>query len=204
MELNDSLFTLGSKPPALGQPLIVRVDAEHSHKLLEHLLRLSDEDRYLRFGHPASDEQVRNYALNIDLDFDDVFAVLDADLQVVAAAHVAYSKRPDVTHAEFGVSVDREQRGRGLGLALMQRALVHARTREVQRFYIHALAENRPMLNLARKVGMTIESHGSEVSGYLQLPPDDLINRITDTLLKGGSAAELAVRKRARWLRKLT
>jgi hypothetical protein len=51
---------------------------------------------------------------------------------------------------------------------------------------------------------MTIESHGSEVSGYLQLPPDDLINRITDTLLKGGSAAELAVRKRARWLRKLT
>lgn len=204
MEATKSLFSFGAKSPAFGQTLIVRVDVEHVHKLLAHLLQLSGDDRYLRFGYFATDEQITRYVEGIDLDFDDVFAVLDADLQVTAAAHVAYSREPSATHAEFGVSVQRAMRGHGLGLALMQRAIVHARTREVQRFFIHALAENRAMLNLARKVGMTIESHGNEVTGYLILPPDNLINRITHTLLLGGSAAELAVRKRARWLRRFS
>jgi GNAT superfamily N-acetyltransferase len=178
-------------------PLIVRVDAAHRHKLAAHLLRLGADDRYLRFGFHASDTVIADYVAQIDLDFDDVFAVLGRDLQIKATAHVAYNKAPNINHAEFGVSVDAEARGQGLGYALMQRAIMHARTREVERFFIQALGENQTMLNLARKGGMTLASEGGEVSGFLRLPPSDESSQRADRDAEQQAAAELARRKRS-------
>lgn len=184
-------------------PLIVRVDVEHRHKLTQHLQRLSEADRFLRFGFHATDERVQHYADGIDLDSDDVFAVLSADFQVVAAAHVAYSREPKIAVAEFGVSVDESARGQGLANALMQRAITHARSREVQRFFIYALAENRAMLQLARKVGMKLENDQGEVTGFMQLPPPNLESVLQDVMAVRQAEEELAHRKfvrlRDRW-----
>ena len=198
------IFQTSSKVAAqpIGQmvgdtTLIVRVGAAHRHKLTAHLLRLGKEDRYLRFGFHASDTVIADYVSQIDLDFDDVFAVLDHELQIKATAHVAYSKAPNINHAEFGVSVDTQARGQGLGNALMQRAIMHARTREVDRFFIQALGENQPMLNLARKGGMALANEGGEVTGFLRLPPSDAATRLEDERVELAAARELARRKRA-------
>lgn len=185
----------------LTGPMIVRVTPDHQHKLYEHLLRLPEADRYLRFGSSLNDEGLRSYAFGIDLAFDDAFAILDEGLQIAAMAHVAYKRDPQIKVAEFGVSVDPAHRGKGYALALMQRAIVHARTRDISRFFIHALAQNTPMLRLARKVGMSIEMHGSEATGNLLLPPANLSTHIGDALTDGRASVELELRKRTRWLK---
>jgi RimJ/RimL family protein N-acetyltransferase len=182
-------------------PMIVRVTAEHQHKLTEHLLRLSQADRYLRFGHAIREESLQQYVQSIDLDFDDVFAVLDSDLQVAAMAHVSYSREPEKNVAEFGVSVDAAHRGKHYAHSLLHRSIVHARAREVSRFFIHALAQNGPMIGLARKVGMTIDMEGDEANGYLLLPPADFSTLVDDALSDGRASLELEVRKRARWFK---
>jgi RimJ/RimL family protein N-acetyltransferase len=188
----------------LTGPMIVRVTAEHQHKLHEHLLRLTVDDRYLRFGSAFNDTAIRHYTEHIHLDADDVFAVLDSDLQIAAMAHVAYAdthQQSGVNVAELGVSVDASHRGKHYALALMHRAIVHARAREVSRFFIHALSQNTPMLRLASKVGMTIDMQGDEASGYLLLPPADLSTLVDDALSDGRASVELEVRKTARWLK---
>jgi RimJ/RimL family protein N-acetyltransferase len=188
----------------LTGPMIVRVTSDYQHKLYEHLLSLSDSDRYLRFGFSIRDEALRNYAFHIDLDFHDVFAILDAGLQIVAMAHVAYDRKDEAGNAaEFGVSVDAAHRGKHYAQALLHRSIVHARARDVSRFYIHALSQNVPMLSLARKLGMTIEMRGDETTGYLQLPPADLSTLVDDALTDGRASVEMEVRKRARWLKQL-
>ncbi len=184
-------------------PMIVRVTAEYQHKLSEHLLSLNDGDRYLRFGHTIRDEAIENYVQGIDLDFDDVFAVLDSNLQVAAMAHVAYDREPAKNVAEFGVSVDAAHRGKRYAYSLLHRSIVHARAREVSRFFIHALAQNSPMIALARKVGMTIDMNGDEANGYLLLPPADFSTLVDDALSDGRASLELEVRKRARWFKQL-
>ncbi len=193
--------------PLMG-PMIVRVTSEYQHKLYEHLLRLSEADRYLRFGFASKDETLREYAFHINLDFDDVFAILGEDMQVVAMAHISFSMdshepQPGLSVAEFGVSVDAAHRGKHYGQALLHRSIVHARARDVTRFYIHALSQNVPMLGLARKLGMTIEMNGDESTGYLQLPPADLSTLVDDALTDGRASVEMELRKRARWLKQL-
>jgi RimJ/RimL family protein N-acetyltransferase len=189
----------------LSGPMIVRVRYEHQHKLAEHLLRLSADDRYLRFGNAFNDDAIRHYSEHIDLDFDDVFAVLDSELQIAAMAHVAYSLQTQPAQAaEFGVSVDAAHRGKHYGLALLHRCIVHAKAREVSRFYIQALSQNTAMLHLAQKVGMTIDMRGDEASGYLNLPPADLSSLLDDALSDGRATVELELRKWARWFKHLS
>jgi len=89
-------------------------------------LALSERDRYLRFGYPASDAQIRRYADSLDFDRDDVFGVFNRKLEIVALAHVAY---PDATleaghPAEFGGSVLPRLRGRGIGSRLFEHAVL--------------------------------------------------------------------------------
>jgi GNAT superfamily N-acetyltransferase len=71
-------------------------------------------------------------------------------------------------------------RGRGYGARLFERAARHARNEGVEVMHIHALSENRAMLNIARKAGATVERHGSEAEAFLRLPPATLDSRVTE------------------------
>lgn len=91
--------------------------------LLAHLLALPSEDRRLRFAHAISDEGLQQYVEGINFARDTVFVVTNADLVIVGAAHLAR----DGEHAELGVSVLPQARGRGIGAALLERSATHAR-----------------------------------------------------------------------------
>ena len=155
----------------------------HGERIGKHLLALDSQDRYLRFGYAASDEQVLRYVAGLNFERDDIFGIYNRKLELIAMAHLALSIDPELKScAEFGVSVLKHARGRGYGARLFDRAVIHSRNEGVSMMFIHALSENTAMLNIARKAGAVIERDGSESEAYLKLPPADLDSRMTEIL----------------------
>jgi len=152
----------------------------HKPRILKHLLSLKPEDRYLRFGYPATDEQIERYVLGLNFERDEIFGVFNRRLELVAMAHLAFSVDPQwATCAEFGVSVASHQRGKGLGARLFKHAVVHARNQGVSMIFIHALSENVAMLKIARHAGAKVQRDGSESEAYLSLPQATLDSQLS-------------------------
>ncbi len=189
-----------SKPPPASTPTPERLSwipirslsERHRARIALHILSLRESDRYLRFGYPATDEQVQRYVESIDFDRDEVFGVFNRKLELIAMAHLAYlpvPKEPDApATAEFGVSVIDRARGRGYGARLFEHAVLHARNRGCERLFIHALSENAAMLKIARNAGATVERDGPEAEAWLKLPPDSISSQVGE--LVGHQVAE--------------
>jgi GNAT superfamily N-acetyltransferase len=145
------------------------LNAANRGGLTAHLLSLSREDRRLRFGGTASDASIGDYVARIDFGRDAVFGFFADDLSLGGAAHVAVADGV----AELGVSVLAAYRCRGVGSALCQRASDFARNHFIRTLFVHCLAENAAMMQIARKSGMKIVSGGGEADAHLELPPLD-------------------------------
>lgn len=141
----------------------------HRPALARHFLALDGEDRRLRFGAPLADTAVRAYVARVDFERDAIFGVFDDNLQLVGVAHVA---RLD-GQAELGISVLRERRNRGVGGALLERAVLRARNWGVHALYMHCLRENEAMMHVARKRRMRIVTEQGEADAWLALAPGD-------------------------------
>jgi len=152
----------------------------HKPRIERHLLALPPQDRYLRFGYVATDEQIGRYVSSLDFDRDEIFGVFNRRLELVAMAHLAYSVDPQwATCAEFGVSVAPHQRGKGLGGKLFGHAVMHARNQGVSLLFIHALSENVAMIKIARQAGAKVQRDGSESEAFLSLPEATLDSQIS-------------------------
>lgn len=162
----------------------------HRPRILAHLLALGEADRYLRFGHAATDGQIARYVEGLDFERDEVFGVFNRRLELIAMAHLAHLGESHA--AEFGVSVLPKARGRGYGSRLFDHAVLHARNRGVDTLVVHALSENTPMLRIARSAGATVERAGTESEARLKLPPDDVVSHVGEIV--EGSAAEIDYR----------
>ena len=136
--------------------------ARHRERILEHLLRLGERDRYLRFGYVASDAQIADYVTQVDFERDELFGIFNRRLNVVGVAHLAYLAGASPRAAEFGVSVAHASRGRGYGERLFAHAALHARNRGIDHLLVHALSENAGMLHIVRNAGARIERDGAE------------------------------------------
>ena len=168
-------------PPALVP--IRSLGPAYRERIAAHLLSLAPEDRYLRFGYAAGDEQVRRYVDQLDFAKDEIFGIYNRRLELIAVAHLAFGDDSQPTRrAEFGVSVVRTARGRGYGARLFRRAVMHARNAGVAEIFIHALSENTAMLRIARKAGAKVQRDGSESEAYLALPPADFDSRVTQVV----------------------
>ncbi|WBY00429.1 GNAT family N-acetyltransferase [Ramlibacter tataouinensis] len=168
---------------AMHEPAIVPIRSlgpRHRERIAVHLLALDANDRYLRFGYAATDEQVRHYVEQLDFEHDEIFGIYNRKLELIAMAHLAFSRDPEASRcAEFGVSVLAKGRGRGLGRRLFDRAAIHARNEGVDMLFIHALSENKAMLKIAKNAGARLERFGSETEAHLRLPPATLETRVS-------------------------
>jgi len=152
----------------------------HKPRIERHLVALPAQDRFLRFGYAATDEQIGRYVASLNFERDEIFGVFNRRLELVAMAHLAYSVDPQwATCAEFGVSVSPHQRGKGLGARLFGHAVMHARNQGVSLLFIHALSENVAMLKIARQAGAVVQRDGSESEAYLSLPQATLDSQIS-------------------------
>ncbi len=160
---------------------ITPLSSVHLPQVLKHLLSLSPQDRYLRFGYTATDEHIHSYVNGLNFERDEIYGIFNSNLDIVAMAHLALMKDPGrEPSSEFGVSVLSHKRGRGYGARLFERAVIHARNEKVYQMYIHALSENAPMIRIARKGGAKIVRDGSETEAFLRLAKRNLDSRVTE------------------------
>jgi RimJ/RimL family protein N-acetyltransferase len=165
---------LPASPYTARQAVPVReLHAGYREDILNHLLQLNDEDRRLRFGTQTPDEVIRHYVEHLDFNKDAIFGVFDLDLKLIGMAHLAYlpEHKGQPRAAEFGVSVLPEGRSQGLGTALLQRSAVHSRNARIETLYVHCLANNKAMMHLAQKAGMTVEYAYGDADACLKLSP---------------------------------
>jgi GNAT superfamily N-acetyltransferase len=169
----------------------------HRARITEHLVSLAEEDRYLRFGYIATDEQIERYVQGLDFDHDEIFGVYSWQLKVVAMAHLAYGKPATTPRAEFGVSVLATHRGLGIGRRMLEHAVLHARNRDIDTLMIHALTENKAMLAIARHMGATISHDGPDSQAVLTLPPDTLSTQIEAFVADSAAEWDFKVKRQA-------
>jgi ribosomal protein S18 acetylase RimI-like enzyme len=169
---------LPAHPRVFGWVPIRSLSVRHRPRILAHLLALDTNDRYLRFGYAAADDQIRRYVERIAFERDEIFGVFNRRLELIALAHLAYEPSVDAeparpSAAEFGLSVAVRGRGRGYGARLFDHAVLRARNRGVDTIVIHALTENVAMLRIVRNAGATIERTGVDAEAHLRLPPEN-------------------------------
>ncbi|HRK24621.1 MAG TPA: GNAT family N-acetyltransferase [Beijerinckiaceae bacterium] len=141
--------------------VVRRLSAFDHEDYAQHLLRLDEATRYLRFGMPAKDQFLIDYANSCTL-WDVVIYGYFVDGILRGAAEL----RPlggDHNEGEAAFSVEAEFRGRGVGSQLFEKIVRAARNRSYQKLYMSCLATNRAMQALARRFAaeMSFEPGGS-------------------------------------------
>ena len=135
-----------------------------------HLLRLDAQSRRSRFGMDASDAVVTAYAERC-FGIDDVIYGFVSDGVVRAAGELR-----GIGHnlplgfggsAEAAFSVEIEWRRQGLGAQLMGRIVRAARNRRARTLYMSCLANNEPMLRLARKFSAELRFEPQAADGQV-------------------------------------
>lgn len=175
------------------------IGPSHRDRIATHLKALDEDDRYLRFGYMATDEQIDRYVTGLDFERDEIFGIYNRKLELIAMAHLALSE--DAGHracAEFGVSVLKKARGRGYGSRLFDRAVMHARNEGVDMLFIHALSENTAMIRIARNGGATLERAGSETEAFLRLPPATFDTRLTEMVEEQFARTDYQLKQQAK------
>src|SRR3954465_8227966 len=154
-------------PPAAG--VIRRLPPGERALLPGHFLRLSAEDRHLRFGGLAGEDRVRAYCARLDRPLAVVLGYfVDGVPRAVGELKPIAGTRPPA--AELAVSVEAPFRGRGVGTELCRRLLVRARNRLIARVHMLCLLDNRRVQRIARGLGGALAFHPGEVEAEIGLP----------------------------------
>ena len=146
----------GSIPAGGSNPTIEQLDEINRLQIYEHLIRLSKEDRYLRFCSTVNDSFIHRYVYSMmNLARDPVYgAFIDGKLIGIASIAVI-----DAKSCELAFSIDYGYRGTGLARNLMKTAIARCHELGMQKLCMSCLRTNKKMQALARSFGlsMTIE-----------------------------------------------
>jgi GNAT superfamily N-acetyltransferase len=178
---------------------VTELSPMHRARLLRHFVALDVHDRRLRFGAAPSDTALRIYVARIDFERDAVFGVFDEELKIIGAAHVARAGE----QAELGVSVLREHRNRGVGGALLMRAVLRARNWGVRALFMHCLRENETMMHIARNQGMRIVTEQGEANAWLALAPADASSHFGEVFAQRIALFDYALKSQVAGARRL-
>lgn len=131
----------------------------------DHLLRLDPQTRRSRFGMAASDDFVKRYA-ETSFALDTLIHGVFVGTELVGVGEMRSLGRSR-TEAEAAFSVEADWQGRGFGAQLMERVLLTARNRRIERLFMTCLASNGQMQRLARRSGADLEFEAGDVVAIL-------------------------------------
>ena len=154
--------------------LVRAVRPEDAPGFAEAFEQLSETSRYRRFFtvKPRLSEQSLAFFTDVDHhDHEALVAVAPGSRQLVGVARfIRNPEEPD--QAEVAVTVIDAWQQRGVGTVLLRELAQRAAEEGIRHFTAEILAENRPMLNLARLLGPAeTASRGTTVSARIDLPP---------------------------------
>ena len=184
------------------------------HRILRHFLALEESDRLLRFGTYLPDAMIEKYVEGLDFSRDKVFGVMSHHFRLVGVGHLAFAPRSEKdeatdkdTVAEFGVSVSKAARGKGVGAKLFERGAIHCRNADVDTLYMHCLSSNQTMIHIAKKAGMQIHREYGEADAYLKLIPADAVSVLREAVQEQVASIDYTIKANTRaavkWIRHL-
>lgn len=170
--------------------------------LLNHLLTLSDHDRYLRFGYQISPELIEKYVeRSFELEKSQWFGMYDDEGQIVASVHAVMVTS---TKAEMGLTVDGTLRNKGLGQLLFDRGLCWARSAGAKQIYMQCLTENKAIQHIARKNNMSVAVLApTEREGVLEFNSVSIIAPLSDVTMDHIAAVDACFREQRKTLKTL-
>jgi RimJ/RimL family protein N-acetyltransferase len=134
------------------------------HKYRDHLLRLDDESRRMRFGMGVDDEFITNYASRLNDMKSIVYAhLIEGDVRAAAELRPLTEKMRGEAEAAF--SVEKKHQDSGIGTELVGRIVRAARNRSITRVYMNCLTENRKMQRIAKKYDAVLQFDQGDVVG---------------------------------------
>ncbi len=147
---------------------IYKLPAHEFYRYRTHLLSLDEESRYMRFGFFIKNEMINELCNKWELNSDKhkVFAIEDDNLEVVGVAHISLESDP----AELAFSVFKEHQGKGMGDALMARAIEYCQNRSIKHGCMVCLGTNDKIKRLARKHNVLVKTEEGDSHGEIEIP----------------------------------
>ena len=142
-----------------GSKILLRaIYPEDAEACLNFIHRISDQTKYLRFGHSKEAAGIDSARHFCDVDYASAFvlaaeAVHDSK-EIVAIAR--YLKLPGKNSAEIFMLVDEIYQGRGLGIVLLENLAKVARSRGISTFESDVAVENGPIHSLITGFGFHV------------------------------------------------
>jgi acetyltransferase len=139
------------------------IRAEDEPLMVKFHAGLSERSVYLRYFSPLplSERTAHSRLARLCFaDYDRELALVAEHREAPGAAEIAgiarFIKEHGVNEAEFGIIVADAWQGRGLGTVMMEKLVATARAERLARLRGVILAENREMLDLARRLGFAV------------------------------------------------
>lgn len=175
---------------------IQRVRQDAQGDFLQHLLRLSDYQRRMRFNGSVSDDLIRSYCGGSRGVHSVLLGYFVGGHMRGAGELILVSDIAPRRSCEIAVSVEEGYEGRGIGTALLQRMLVLASNRRIRAMHVYWLHGNKRMEQLAVKFGATLATDGYQVEARIPVPRPSDLTVFEEALSEGSRRAALASRSK--------
>jgi RimJ/RimL family protein N-acetyltransferase len=152
----------------------------------EHLLRLTPEDRHCRFAGFISDARIADYCSNIDW-FRAIIVSCFVDGALRGVAELRLDDPRLGWRCELAVTVEDAWQSRGIGTALLRRAITICRNRAIRSIYMICLVENRRMQRIARRFDGELVFAEGEAEARVALPFPDQFTLAREALEEGAA-----------------
>lgn len=132
--------------------------AEHYTAICDHIISLNRDDRYLRFGYPATDDRIGAYVDSTRNSEKSVWICVEVDGCLVGTLHVALG----TASAEFGLTVSSSARNKGIGKLMFSSAYILILERGIKQIHLYCLSQNKAIQKIARSFGLQVVTCGSD------------------------------------------
>ncbi|WP_193371274.1 GNAT family N-acetyltransferase [Pelagibius marinus] len=176
---------------------------QESSALKEHLLRLDEEDRRLRFGHFVTPEVILAYVDAIDWSETWIVGAFEGEVLrgVVELRDTGApsDQRGGRKTGEISVTVEPAHQNHGVGTRLLEEALLIARNRGFQDIYLLCLPENARMQHVARKYAEQVRFEDGDVEIHIASPQPDPLSVFAEIFGDGIALWETAFDRMTSW-----
>ncbi len=159
----QNTVTAGTKMPHL----VYHLQPNEYDRYRQHLLRLDEESKFLRFGYYIQDDTIHKLCDKFEKNpkHHIIFVIEDNDLNVIGAGHISLEN----DELELAFSVEKAYQQQGMGSSLMKRCIEWCQNRGIKGGCMVCLSHNTAIKKLAGKHGILIND-GGETLADIKIP----------------------------------